>query len=281
MIKQKLILLIALLISISTFASNDTIRVLTIGNSFSEDAVENYLHDVGKADGVILIIGNLYIAGCSLETHWSKAQNDSPAYSYRKISADGIKTTTPNTRMSSAISDEKWDFISFQQVSSNAGIYASYFPYLSNLFDYVKTKATNQQVKYILHMTWAYAHNSTHAGFTNYKQDQNLMYKKIVSTVKNVAKRVKIKIIIPTGTAIQNGRSSTLGDTFCRDGYHLNLKYGRYTAACTWYEVLTGHSCMNNQFSPAYLSKEEIKIARGSAHNAVLHPHKITSMTKK
>ena len=42
---------------------------------------------------------------------------------------------------------------------------------------------------------------------------------------------------------IQNGRSTALGDTFNRDGYHLELTYGRYTAACTWFETLDWNRC--------------------------------------
>lgn len=275
MIKKISLLFIVLFIGISVFASNDTIRVLAIGNSFSEDAVENYLHDLGKSDRVVIIIGNLYIGGCSLETHWNNAKNDLTAYSYRKIDASGKKTVTPNTKLSQAIADEKWDYISFQQVSSNAGIYDSYFPYLPDLFDYVKKRTTNPAVKYMLHMTWAYAQTSTHAGFANYNKNQMQMYQAIVKTVNRIAKAEKIRMIIPTGTAIQNGRASSLGDTFCRDGYHLNLLFGRYTAACTWYEKLTRHSVIGNAFAPASLSKEEIHIAQESAHNAVHHPDNI------
>ena len=33
-------------------ANNDTIKVLAIGNSFSQDAVEQYLHELGEAEYV-------------------------------------------------------------------------------------------------------------------------------------------------------------------------------------------------------------------------------------
>ena len=38
-------------------ANNDTIKVLAIGNSFSQDAVEQYLHELGEAEGITMIIG--------------------------------------------------------------------------------------------------------------------------------------------------------------------------------------------------------------------------------
>ena len=47
-------------------ANNDTIKVLAIGNSFSQDAVEQYLHELGEAEGITMIIGNMFIGGCSL-----------------------------------------------------------------------------------------------------------------------------------------------------------------------------------------------------------------------
>ncbi|NMB06541.1 MAG: DUF4886 domain-containing protein, partial [Bacteroidales bacterium] len=37
------------------------IRLLTIGNSFSEDAVEHYLHGLVAAEGDTIVIGNMYI----------------------------------------------------------------------------------------------------------------------------------------------------------------------------------------------------------------------------
>lgn len=53
-------------------ANNDTIKVLAIGNSFSQDAVEQYLHELGEAEGITMIIGNMFIGGCSLERHVQK-----------------------------------------------------------------------------------------------------------------------------------------------------------------------------------------------------------------
>ncbi|MGN1128615.1 MAG: DUF4886 domain-containing protein, partial [Candidatus Flemingiibacterium sp.] len=44
------------------------LKVLSIGNSFSQDA-QRWLHDIAAADGVELLAKNLYIGGCSLERH--------------------------------------------------------------------------------------------------------------------------------------------------------------------------------------------------------------------
>lgn len=281
-ISKKLVILLAITLCSFhlTVLGGEAIRILAIGNSFSEDAVENYLHELGQSDGVTLIIGNMYIGGCSLERHWTNAKTDSLAYAYRKIDASGIKKNTERVSISQAIQDEDWDYITFQQVSQNSGIYDTYFPYLTDLLEYVKSKVTNQKVKYAMHMTWAYAQNSTHGGFANYEKNQAIMYNAITETVPAVAKTAGIDIIIPSGTAIQNARTSVIGDNLCRDGFHLDYNIGRYIAACTWYEKLTGNVVIGNSYKPSSVSVLYADIAQHAAHNAVEFPTNVTDMNQ-
>ena len=63
----------------------DTIRILAIGNSFSEDAVENNLWNMLDAAGIPAIVANLYIGGCTLERHWNNSTADAAEYRYRKV----------------------------------------------------------------------------------------------------------------------------------------------------------------------------------------------------
>ena len=49
-------------------------KVLAIGTSFSQDAT-TFLHQVAEEQGVALEVVNLYIGGCSLETHWKNMEN--------------------------------------------------------------------------------------------------------------------------------------------------------------------------------------------------------------
>ena len=251
------------------------IKLLTIGNSFSEDAIEYYLAGLAEANGDTIIIGNMYIGGCSLEKHYINSVNNFPNYSYRKI-VNGIKTTTPGYRLIDAISDEEWDYISFQQVSSLSGQYESYCPYLEQLISFVEKHSSNPDMEIVLHATWAYAQTSTHAGFSNYGNNQISMYNAIIDASCRAAQKMGIKIIIPAGTAIQNGRTSSLGDTFCKDGYHLDINYGRYTASCTWYEKLFEKPVVGNSYVPCTVTPFQAKVAQLSAHHAVNNPYKIT-----
>ena len=104
----------------------DTLRVLAIGNSFSQDAVEQNLHELGKSAGYTIIIGNMYIGGCPLDRHVRNARNDAPAYVYCKINAEGEKTKTDSVSLARALADEPWDYVSMQQASPLSGIYESY-----------------------------------------------------------------------------------------------------------------------------------------------------------
>ena len=266
-----------LFLSIINVWSQDTIRVLAIGNSFSDDAIEHYLYDLGREDGVTFIIGNLYIGGCSLERHWNNAANDKAEYSYRKIDEKGKKTTTNEVSLQRGITDEKWDYISFQQNSGNSGQFETYFPYLTDLTAYVKKMNTNPNAIFLFHQTWAYATSSTHPEFPKYNSDQMQMYRAIVQSSRKAAKKVGIRKIIPAGTAIQNGRSSFLGDNFNSDGYHLN-SLGRYTAACTWFEILSRRSVIGNKFVPSSITQLDAFVAQRAAHRAVQRPFDVTPL---
>jgi hypothetical protein len=259
---------------------DDVIRILAIGNSFSEDAIEQYLYELANANNQEMIIANMYIGGSSLEEHATNAQNNTASYSYRKI-IKGQKNSTENYTIENAVRDEKWDYISFQQVSQLSGQLDSYFPYLTNLIDYVKQFTTNPDVKFILHQTWAYAAHSTHSGFPAYNNDQIKMYNAIVDATEKAAERANIDILIPSGTAIQNGRTSIIGDTFDRDGYHLETTYGRFTVACTWYEVLTGEEVVSNSYTLSSITATKADIAKNAANLAVKKPKVITSMADK
>lgn len=274
------IILVISLCWVQTLSAQQALKILAIGNSFSVDAAESYVDDLAKADGVQLIIGNMYIGGCSLERHWLNAEKDSEAYTYRKI-VNGDTTVIAKQKLKTAIQDEDWDYITFQQASTYSGLIDSYFPYLPNLLAYTKDLTTNPKVQFAIHQTWAYAANSKHKGFVNYNNDQMQMYQAIVSTGKEAAKKVGIKLIIPAGTAIQNGRTSFVGDKFTRDGYHLSLGLGRFTAACTWYEFFLKKPVMKNTYIPPGVSQEQAMVAKKAAHLAVKKPFKVTSMEKK
>ena len=269
---------ILLLLAGGVYAQQKTVRILAIGNSFSQDAVEQYLHELAEAEGISTIIGNMFIGGCSLERHVKNARDNAPAYAYRKIGTDGKKREKGKMSLEAVLADEDWDYVSLQQASPFSGMYETYEASLPELIEYVKARLP-KKTKLMLHQTWAYASTSKHSGFKNYNCNQLTMYQAIADAVMKAAKANKIKIVIPSGTAIQNARTSFIGDHLNRDGYHLDVKIGRYTAACTWFERIFKHNVVGNPYAPEGLDEVRKAVAQKAAHAAVKHPYKVTELS--
>ena len=275
--KRTLTLIIAIFaFSFSVFAQE--IKVLAIGNSFSVDVVEQHLHELAKAEGTTLVIGNLYIGGCDLKKHLVNLRGKKEAYSYRKIGEDGVKVVTPKYTIQRALSEERWDYIMVQQVSGLSGVYASFNKYMPEYMSLLRS-LTPYKPKFIIMQTWAYQSDSDHSNFSIYNYDQMTMYNAVVDAYDKVYKDKKYKFhaIIPNGTAIQNARTH-FGDVLTRDGFHLDKKIGRYIGACTMCEVLLGKSVVGNSYKPKWVSKEDALIAQKAAHAAVLKPTSITKI---
>ncbi len=277
--KRLILLIVFLFPAVCSFGFRpDTVKVLAIGNSFSADAVEEHLWPLAHAAGRTVIIGNMYIPGCSLERHCESIRGNKPAYSYRKISAAGVMTTTPDFSLEMALADEEWDYISFQQASPLSGLPDSYRPYLAELVEFVKERVPDDAVL-MLHQTWAYDWDSSHKGFVNYGKDQDIMYASIVSAVRELASETGITLVIPCGTAVQNARTSDeLKDTMTRDGYHLHKPVGRYVAGCTWLEAVLGVNPVRNTYCPEGMTKRQCRLARKAAHRAVLRPSYVANV---
>ncbi len=246
--------------------SGKTIKVLAIGNSFSQDAVEQYLYELAKAQGDSLVIGNAYIGGCSIERHYTNLLGDSAAYDYRKV-VGGVKAEYKKVTLKRIIRDEHWDLITLQQASQLSGIPRS-FALLPALKQEISKYTSSFQTPFAWHMTWAYANDLNSWRFKAYNNNQRQMYSAIVSTMLGALPSAGIQRIIPSGIAIQLARYR-FGDILNRDGYHLSYTLGRYTAACTWCEFLTGRIVDGNHYHPDTISDEEAQLCQQAAHEAI------------
>ena len=254
-----------------------SIKILAIGNSFSEDATQylwDIMHDAGIEE---VVIGNLYIGGCSLDTHWSNMTKNAEAYTFY-YNNSGKWETNKSKSILHALQLEDWDYITVQQVSQDSGNPKT-LGNLQNILDYVNKNKTNAEAKVYWHMTWAYQFNASHEGFANYGRSQMNMYNAIVSTyTDHVAKYEMISGAIPTGTAVQNLRTSYLDDSLNRDGYHMDNDIGRYTVALTWFSFFTGIDARYINWVP----EEFPQIAADKAavchavNNAIAKPFEIT-----
>lgn len=255
-----------------------TLKVLAIGNSFSNNTMEN-LYDVAVAEGMTdVTLGRLHIASCSLQMHAENAASDAPKYTYYKNTV-GLWDKTEEVTLLQALQDEDWDIITMQQNSGNSGQPATYDGYLEQLIDYVNQNKTNPDAKFVWHMTWAYQGDSTHKAFADYGCSQDLMYKAIVdATQQKILTNDAFVAVIPAGTAVQNARTSYFGDTLTADGYHLN-SLGKAIGTYTWYAVLTGKTLDKIsivRFPNIALSESDKAVIIESVNNALRTPYAVT-----
>lgn len=223
------------------------VKILSIGNSFSQDA-HRWLYKLAKDNNIEIKTSNLYIGGCSLEMHW---KNYKESNKYYEFWFNG-ETKSYDSGIAEALELEEWDIVTLQQVSQLSGMYETYEPYLSSLATVVKNKLPN--AKLYFHQTWAYEIDSTHEGFVNYEKSQNNMFNSIKEASKKAAETINAKLI-PTGTVIQTLRETVPefnykngGVSLCRDGFHLSLDYGRFAAAATWLHTITGQKIKVTKF---------------------------------
>ena len=216
------------------------IKLLSIGNSFSQDA-QRWLPDMLKEVGIDAYLVNLFIGGCSLETHWTNIDAEEPkAYRYQINAYDDSRTN-----LKDALVAEDWDIITFQQSSPLCGVEESYLPYLDQLVELVREYCP--KAKFYMHETWAYEWGFERESFAlHYNSDQREMYRKLKSAYTKMAERIGAELI-PCGDVIQYIRENVPafdyrngGLSLNRDGYHLSQLYGRYAAGLVWLKTIFG-----------------------------------------
>ncbi len=222
-------------------------KLLSIGNSFSTDA-HHFLHALAAQNSFELDTANLFIGGCSLQTHWQNVCEDNAIYDYE---LNGKEAET-KISIRQALESEKWDVVTLQQASADSGIYDTYQPYLSSLAKLVRE--LQPQARLYFHQTWSCENGSEHPGFLNYGCDSRRMFESIVSASAKAAESIGADLIA-TGTVIQYLRENEKvfdyqngGISLCRDTFHLSETYGRYAAAATWLHTLTGNDFTAKEF---------------------------------
>ncbi len=245
-----------------------SLRILGIGNSFTDDGTE-YLPQLLEAAGVKnVVLGRLYIGGCSLERHCKEYADSVGRYRYSKSTDNQWKVVSKETTIQYGLEDEPWDIVVLQQSSGVSGIYASYKPWLEKLIDIVRKHCSNAKASIVWQQTWAYARTSNHQEFPKYGCNQKQMYQSILYANRKMMEESIIGYLIPSGTTIQLLRQSNLCDSqdLTRDGFHLSLLHGRYAAACTWFQALLGPTMnLDIQGNPFHLQGTQYEISEKDA----------------
>lgn len=298
------VLAIAIAVPLCANAQAKTVRLVTVGNSFSQDATR-YLNDLVKAKGHTLIHRPLAIGGASMEVHWDKAM-------LHEKDRDDPKGLYGKSSLRQVLESERWDFVTIQQASIKSHNIATYRPFAHQLRDYIKKAAPKAEL--LVHQTWAYRVDDPR--FTKPSKSpgepgtQKEMFDGLTSAYRTIAGELGARVI-PVGDAMyladtdakrayQPDRSfdfkgamppmlpkqthslhvgwrwTTAKDgkkTLSMDGHHASIA-GQYLGACVFYEVLFGESAVGNPFVPPDLDKDYARFLQEIAHQAIVNDGK-------
>lgn len=234
-------------------------KILSIGNSFSQDA-HGWLKPVCESAGEEVYAVNLYIGGCPLELHWTNFTENKADYAY-EINGEYQKMAS----IKDTLKEENWDVITLQQASHDSGQPQTYVPYLCDLAAGIREICPD--AKLCIQETWAYEVDSDHGEFYRYHNSQREMYTRLRDCYEMAGKLIGADVI-PVGDVIQYLREQVPqfdyengGLSLNRDGFHLSWDYGRYAAALTWYGFLFQKDVHKVTFLPTTeegIAKEEL-----------------------
>lgn len=297
------VLFATLLVWTSSFAGEPkTVRLLTIGNSFSGNATR-HLDALAKAGGHTLIHRPLVIGGASMQVHAEKAQK------HEADEKDKAGLYNSGLGLKESLAADAWDYVTIQQASIKSHDITTYRPYAGWLRDYIAKHAP--QAKLLVHQTWAYRKDDPR--FTRSSDQpgepktQEEMYRGLTSAYETIATELGARVI-PVGDAFfaadsdptwgyrpdtsfvtKTAKQPELPDqthslhvgwrwaapkgggktALSMDGHHANMA-GEYLGGCVWYEVLFGESAVGNAHVPKGLEAPYARFLQETAHKAVL-----------
>jgi hypothetical protein len=275
-----------------------TVRLLTVGNSFSRNATR-YLGDLARAGGHELVHEPIIVGGASLELHATKA--------HQRDSADTAGLYANGLSLKQMLSARRWDHVTIQQASMKSHDLETYRPFAQQLRDIIRQHAP--QAKLLVHQTWAYRCDDPRFIKSPDKPGepatQQAMYRSLAAAYRTIADELGARVI-PVGDAFfladtdpqwsyrpdasfdfQSAQAPALPDQtrslhtgwrwqkqpdgsqkLGMDGHHANTA-GEYLGGCVWYEVLFGESAVGNRFTPPGIEPAYARFLQETAHRAV------------
>ena len=215
-------------------------NILTIGNSFSQDAT-HYLHAIARKEGKRVDVCNLYLGGCSLERHYRLMLADTRTH----ILEFNGHSTGFTVSMKEALCSRAWDVVTLQQVSTESFKSESFFPYITELANYVRRFSPKARI--MLHETWSYEDGSENLYSLGFEHSEEMLAG-IMKTYREVAPEIGADAIIPSGEVIGRLERGGMGELY-RDHCHLSFDRGRYASGMLLAGMLAGCDPVTNKFT--------------------------------
>lgn len=232
-------------------------KILSIGNSFSQDA-QRYLYGIARSDGTFIKNVNIYIGGCTLSRHYRNLLDDSKKpYSFE---INGITNTGIFTSIKEALLSDEWDYVTVQQQSLASCDFETFIPYIDTLCEHIRLYCP--KAKIILLRTWGYKEGSAkleNAGYATHAD----MFADIQKAYTQAEERTGAEFTVPLGDAVALAVKKRAENIY-RDDFHMSLGFGRYLLALVLYGKITGRPIENITFSDLDkpISEEELLLAK-------------------
>lgn len=212
----------------------DTLRILAIGNSYTEDGtayIQEIMDDLGISPDRYCVY-TLVHSAATLQYWWEEMEGN--AFCDANRVAGNLKVESNDRTMRSFIS-QPWDVVVVQQYSGDAIDYKTFNPYLRQIITFVRQYCSNPHVAFAWQMVHSYM-----SGFAALYSSSINRWRMLAYATAQMMVYDGIDIIIPTGTAIQLARNTSLNNPteLTRDGTHLGYGVARYIAACSWVQTL-------------------------------------------
>lgn len=219
-------------------------NILCIGNSYSIDALVYLPYVMGEiAPRMTLNIGILMYSSTSLSNHAEMLANNDEYQSYHKWVTRNGKWVTGDTKPNKVITQEQWDIVIIHQLSSLSINYSTYSPHIQNILNWLKAHGFKGKTVWMITPSYADGYNRLNSGVLSIdgksvKLTSDEMYTATAQCAQQVMTDYNFDMVLPCGTAIQNGRHTMLrefGDfkNMTYEGLHLQDGIGRYLEAYT------------------------------------------------
>ena len=312
---KKLLLFATVFLLVAAAFSQDnanqvkTLRVLMIGNSFSQSVLP-FLPPIAEADpSVKLILRNAYIGGCSIQRHLKEYDTSAQKPEHRPYTTNlPIKGVEGNkASLQECLKADTYDIVSIQQASRESWKPETYGEDAKRLISIVREYQPKAEI--VGHQTWAYrADSKAILPGGAFQINQLEMHNRITECYQALQKEYGFRIV-PVGNAVQIFRTKTdkpytaadvpkkpveytypnlppvpndvVGNAawnkdkktgefkFRVDPNHLNRR-GQYLQACVWYMFLFGKRAADVKYIPENFDEKDAKFLAKCAEEAVL-----------
>lgn len=182
--------------------AQETLKVLTIGNSFANNAT-SFLSEIAQSENQAILIGRANLGGASFERHakaleaFEKNPSDPAgrpyAANFSPPRKDDKKYSLPEL-----LEAERWNIVTIQQVSNFSYQFDSFEPHAGRIIEAVRKYAPQAEI--VIHQTWAYRED--YPGYKANEFSKQQMEEGLINSYKQLAQKYGLRII-PSGRAFQ------------------------------------------------------------------------------